>query len=66
MSEHFDFQKLEKNSIEELQTLFFELDDKLVKLINIIDESKIEKDNIQCAQWNVQEIIRKKKKSKLI
>jgi len=62
MSEHFDFQKLQKNSIEELQTLFFELDDKIVKLIDIIDKSKTEKDNIQCAQWNVQEIIRKKKK----
>jgi hypothetical protein len=66
MSEHFDFQKLKKNSIEELQILFFELDDKIVKLIDIIDESKLKKDDLQCAQWNIQEIIRKKKKSKLI
>ena len=62
MSEHFDFQKLKKNSIEELQILFFELDDKIVKLIDIIDESKLKKDDLQCAQWNIQEIIRKKKK----
>ena len=66
MSEHFDFQKLKKNSIEELQILFFELDDKIDKLISIIDESKLKRDDLQCAQWNIQEIIRKKKKSKII
>jgi hypothetical protein len=61
MSEYFDFQKLEKNSIEELQTHFFELEDEICKLIKIIDESKTKRDNIQCAQWNIMEIIRKKK-----
>jgi len=63
MSEYFDFQKLEKNSIEELQTQFFELDDEISKLIGILDDAKTKKDNIQCAQWNIQEIIRKKKKN---
>ena len=62
MSEYFDFQKLEKNSIEELQILFFELDDKIDKLISIIDESKIKKDDLQCTQWIIHEKIRKKKK----
>ena len=62
MSEYFDFQKLEKNSIEELQTQFFELDDEISKLIGILDDAKTKKENIQCAQWNIQEIIRKKKK----
>ena len=62
MSEYFDFQKLEKNTIEELQTQFFELDDEISKLIRIIDDAKTKKDNIQCAQWNIGEIIRKKKK----
>ena len=62
MSEYFDFQKLEKKTIEELQTQFFELDDEISKLIGIIDDAKTKKDNIQCAQWNIGEIIRKKKK----
>ena len=62
MSEYFDFQKLEKKTIEELQTQFFELDDEISKLIGIIDDAKTKKENIQCAQLNIQEIIRKKKK----
>ena len=66
MSEYFDFQKLEKNSIEELQTQFFELEDKIDKLTSIIDESKTKRDNIKCDQWNIMEIIRKKKKSNII
>ena len=65
MSEYFDFQKLEKNSIEELQNQFFELEDEIDKLIRIIDDAKTKKDNKQCIQWTIQEIIRKKK-SKLI
>ena len=64
MSEYFDFQKLEKNSIEELQTQFFELEDEIDKLTGIIDDAKTKKDNKQCIQWNIMEIIRKKKKSK--
>jgi hypothetical protein len=63
MSEYFDLQKLEKNSIEELQILFFELDEKIVKVKDLIDESKLKRDDLQCAQWNIQEIIRKKKKN---
>lgn len=63
MSEHFDFQKLEKNSIEELQTQYFELDDQLCKLIDIINESQTNRDNIKCVLWNIQEIIRKKRKN---
>lgn len=66
MSEYFDFQKLEKNSIEELQTQFFELEDEIDKLTGIIDDAKTKKDNKQCIQWNIMEIIRKKKKSSLI
>ena len=63
MSEYFDFQKLEKNSIEELQTQFFELDDEIGRLIGILDDTKTKKDNIDCAKWNIGEIIRKKKKN---
>ena len=63
MSEYYDFQKLEKKTIEELQTQFFELDDEISKLIGILDDAKTKKDNIQCAQWNIGEIIRKKKKN---
>ena len=66
MSEYFDFQKLEKNSIEELQTQFFELEDEIDKLTGIIDDAKTKKDNKQCIQWNIMEIIRKKKKSNII
>ena len=46
MSEYFDFQKLEKNSIEELQIQFFELEDEIDKLKRIIDDAKTERDNI--------------------
>ena len=63
MSEYFDFQKLEKNSIEELQIQFFELEDEIDKLKRIIDDAKTERDNKQCIQWNIMEIIRKKKKN---
>ena len=63
MSEYFDFQKLEKNSIEELQTQFFELDDEICRLIGILYDTKTKKDNIECAKWNIGEIIRKKKKN---
>ena len=63
MSEYFDFQKLEKNTIEELQTHFFKLDDEIHKLLDIIDESEDKLENLKCALWNMQEIIRKQKKN---